>query len=76
MGAEDARAREARDMLAYFTQAKDGEAVMDGDGVIWHRSGAYWYSGTRRRMRQVTSIDLARGLCPDLADLMVEKAGA
>ena len=65
-----AEQHEARIMLAYFTDAANGEAVMDGAGVIWHKSGEYWYSGTRRRLRQVASADLARALCPDLAEHM------
>lgn len=70
MASEAARAHEAREVLAFFASAKNGAAVMDGAGNIWHRSGGFWYSGTRRRLRQATSEDLAKALCPDLADLM------
>lgn len=74
MGAEQAREREARAMLTFFTEAAEGEAVMDGAGNIWQHSAGFWYSGTRRRLRQVSSADLARALCPDLAELMVAEA--
>ena len=67
---------EARQLLEFFTNAKDGEAVMDGAGNIWHHSGGSWYTGSRRKLRQASSLDLARGLCPDLADEMTELATA
>lgn len=76
MATETARVREARDVLAFFTGARDGAAVMDGAGVIWHHSAGYWYSGTRRRLRQMASTDLARALNPDLAHLMVVEVSA
>lgn len=65
---------EAREMLAYFTSAPDGEAVMDGAGAIWHHSGGYWYAGRGLRGRRIASLDLARALCPDLAEHMVVTA--
>lgn len=66
-----AEQHEAEIMLSFFTNAREGEAVTDGAGVIWHHSAGFWYSGTGRRLRQVASADLARALCPDLAEHMV-----
>lgn len=64
--------REAQVMLAFFTEAEEGAAVMDGAGVIWHHSDGYWYAGKVRRaaLRKIASVDLARALCPDLAEHM------
>ena len=63
---------EAAVMLAFFTEAEEGAAVMDGAGVIWHHSEGYWYAGKVRpsALRKVASVDLARALCPDLAEHM------
>lgn len=67
---------EAAVMLAFFTEAAEGAAVMDGDGVIWQHSGGFWYAGAVRRsaLRKVASIDMARALCPDLAEHMAVTA--
>ena len=65
-----AQQHEAHIMLTYFTEAAEGEAVMDGAGTIWHHSEGYWYAGRGLRVRKVASADLARALCPDLAEHM------
>ncbi len=59
---------EARAVIEYFTNAEDGEAVMDGGGVIWQRSGDAWYSKRGSLIRRATPTVLARALCPDLAE--------
>lgn len=64
-----AEQHEARIALAYFTDAPDSEAVMDGAGVIWRKFGDSWVSA-ERRSRRVPSEVLARALCPDLAEWM------
>lgn len=68
---ESAVQREARVMLAFFTDAPDGEGVMDGAGVIWRKFDGSWVSA-ERRSRRVPSEVLARALCPDLAEHMKE----
>lgn len=67
---------EASQLLEFFTTAKDGEAVMDGAGNIWHHFRGFWYTGTPYKPRQASSLDLARALCPDLADEMTELAAS
>lgn len=71
--ATSAEQREAQEMLTFFTKASEGEAVMDGSGVIWHHSEGFWYAGNARH-RKVAAIDLARALCPDIAELMAVSA--
>ena len=56
--------REAREVLAHFTEAPEGRAVMDGDGQVWTFRGGRWV----HRYFEVDSVTLARALCPDLAD--------
>lgn len=46
-----------------FSHPKDGEVVMDGAGVIFHAHEGMWTDGHRI----VSSLRLARALCPDLA---------
>ncbi|MEV7798606.1 hypothetical protein AB0O14_05920 [Microbacterium foliorum] len=61
--------QEARVMLAFFTEAPDGEGVLDGAGVVWRKFGNSWVSA-ESRSRSVPSEVLARALCPDLAEWM------
>lgn len=64
--------RDQRETLAHFTEAPDGRAVMDGDGVIWRYTAAddVWYA-RRHPASPVDSLTLARALCPDLAGIEV-----
>ena len=64
-----AEQHEARVMLAFFTDAPEGEGVMDGVGVVWRKFGNSWVSA-ERRPRRVPSGVLARALCPELAEHM------
>lgn len=66
-----AEQHEARALLAFFTDAADGEGVMDGAGIIWRKFDGSWVSA-ERRSRRVPSEVLARALCPDLAEHMKE----
>lgn len=63
---------EAKLMLEFFTEAADGQAVMDGEGKIWHKHGCMWSwaSANGRRRMAVPSSMFARALCPDLAEYM------
>jgi hypothetical protein len=47
-----------------FSHPKDGEAVMDGAGVIFQAHEGMWTDGRRI----VSPLRLARALCPDLAE--------
>ena len=60
---------EASEVLSMFTEAKQGEAVMDGRGNIWRRNGDEWESKPQgmRIIARVATIDLACALVPDLA---------
>ena len=64
--------REARSLWRMFGHASDGEQVMDGRGIIWAHHGGAWYSGPRNHQRQVSSLVLARALCPDLYEELGE----
>lgn len=68
-----AEQHEAGILLAFFTDAPDGEGVMDGRGVVWRKFGHSWVSA-ERRPRRVPSEVLARALCPDLAEHMESEA--
>jgi hypothetical protein len=46
-----------------FSHPKDGDAVMDGSGVIFRAHEGMWTDGRR----VVSPLRLARALCPDLA---------
>lgn len=59
---------EAQMVLDHFTKAADGDAVMDGAGVIWRFQGGWWISVQGRRRRQVAPVTLAKALNPDLAE--------
>lgn len=61
---------EARVVLAHFTDAKDGDGVMDGDGVIFTFQGGWWVGMVGRRRMQATPVALAKALNPDLAELI------
>lgn len=67
MAGVEALQREAAEVLEFFTGAEDGDRVMDGAGTVWHHVGGFWYAGSPRRIRKVSSVDLARALNPDLA---------
>lgn len=47
-----------------FSHPEDGEAVMDGAGVIFRAHEGMWTDGRR----VVSPLCLARSLCPDLAE--------
>ena len=65
---------EAAFMLEFFTEAPIGHAVMDGAGHVWVRGESGWSSATRRQVGVVSSLVLARALCPDLAGHMPEES--
>lgn len=67
MATVDTARREAVVVLEFFTSAVDGDRVMDGAGAVWTHVDGFWYSGSPRRIRKVSSVDLARALNPDLA---------
>lgn len=60
--------RDQRETLEHFTKALDGQAVIDGDGVIWSYSASddLWHA-RRHPASPVESLTLARALAPDLA---------
>lgn len=59
---------EAQMVLDHFTQAKDGDKVMDGSGIIWTFQGGWWISLQGNRRRLVAPVVLAKALNPDLVE--------
>lgn len=63
---------EAAAVKKHFTQAKNGEKVLDGHGVVWTFQRGWWIGYKGRRRIQASPMALAKALNPDVADLLDE----
>lgn len=54
---------EAQKVLEFFTEANEGDGVMDGAGQVWRFDGEMW----QHKRSRVTPVRLAAALNPDLA---------
>ena len=58
---------EARQLIDAFENAPEGTGVLDGSGVEVRKRSGEWVRTDRANPMPMTTVQLVRQLCPDLA---------